>query len=397
MPFRTTYIAGKRRGASLVVALSLGLLAAAPATADVRAGVDAWSRGDYAAAVAEWEGPAAAGDPDAMFNLAQAYRLGRGVPIDLARAETLYAAAADAGHLQAADTYGLLLFQDGRRAQALPYVMEASARGDARAHYLLGIGHFNGDMLERDWERAYALMTLANAAGMPQAGPALAEMDRHIPLGQRQSAAALARRIDEEATRLRSTQLAAADLAIQSGDGVTTPRDARSRPAAPQTVGVSPSIAAAQDAVLQARQATGTADPADAGASYARGPATARPAMAARTPQPDRTATPARAPAPQAAPASAQPSTPAVATTAARDLTAGPWKIQLGAFGVAGNAERLWNRLSTRQEISGRARLLVPTGRVTRLLAGGYASRAEAQRACDGLRRSGQECLVTRT
>ena len=98
------------------------LLSGPPAWADVKAGVDAWTRSEYATAVREWESPAAAGDPDAMFNLAQAYRLGRGVPADPERAEALYARAAAAGHLQAADTYGLMLFQDGRREAALPYM-----------------------------------------------------------------------------------------------------------------------------------------------------------------------------------------------------------------------------------------------------------------------------------
>ncbi len=70
--------------------------------------------------------------------------------------------------------------------------------------------------------------------------------------------------------------------------------------------------------------------------------------------------------------------------------------MQLGAFGVPGNAERLWSRLSSRPELAGRERLLIPTGRVTRLQAGGYASRAEAQAACSSLRNSGQDCLVTR-
>jgi TPR repeat protein len=102
------------------VAMLLAAVAGAPALADVKSGVEAWSRGDYTAAVREWEGLAAAGDPDAMFNLGQAYRLGRGVATDLARAEALYAAAAAKGHLQAADTYGLMLFQDGRREAALP-------------------------------------------------------------------------------------------------------------------------------------------------------------------------------------------------------------------------------------------------------------------------------------
>ena len=74
------------RGKSLIGGLLLCSAAlSVPAAADVRAGVDAWSRGDYAAAVSQWEGPAATGDADAMFNLAQAYRLGRGVAQDEAR------------------------------------------------------------------------------------------------------------------------------------------------------------------------------------------------------------------------------------------------------------------------------------------------------------------------
>ena len=82
----------------LGAAALLAAFAAVPALADVKAGVDAWSRGDYAAAVREWEAPAAAGDPDAMFNLGQAYRLGRGVVMNPGRAEQLYARAAAAGH-----------------------------------------------------------------------------------------------------------------------------------------------------------------------------------------------------------------------------------------------------------------------------------------------------------
>ena len=148
-------------------AMLLAMLAAAPALADVKAGVDAWSRGDYTTAVREWEGPATSGDPDAMFNLAQAYRLGRGVASDLPRAEKLYAGAAAAGHLQAADTYGLMLFQDGRRDAALPFVRDAARRGDPRSQYLLGIAHFNGDLVEKDWTQAYALMTLASGSGLP--------------------------------------------------------------------------------------------------------------------------------------------------------------------------------------------------------------------------------------
>ena len=385
MPDRKFSILSKALGASLALAL------AAPLGATVRDGVEAWERGDYATAVAEWEGPAAAGDPDALFNLGQAYRLGRGVLTDMQRAEQLYRAAAEAGHVQAADTYGLMLFQDGRREEALPYVQAAATRGDPRAQYLVGIAHFNGDLMERDWARAYALLTLANGAGLPQAAPAIEQMDTHIPLEQRQEGVALARQLEVEAEQARSVELAAADFAQPGGATAPAPRPAAQVPAASPrvprpipSVSVSPSVAAARDAVEQARQATGLEDPAEAGAGYVR--------PAAPPPAPR----PAAAPAPVEVAAAPAPAPPPAATEPAAQRASGPWRVQLGAFGVAGNAERLWDRLSGRPEIAGRERLFLPRGRVTVVQAGGYASRADAQAACSSLQRAGHDCLVTR-
>ena len=70
--------------------------------------------------------------------------------------------------------------------------------------------------------------------------------------------------------------------------------------------------------------------------------------------------------------------------------------MQLGAFSVPGNADRAWAAVANRAEIAGHARINAPAGRVTRLLAGGYASQAEAQAACSALQRAGHDCLVTR-
>ena len=74
-----------RYGALLAGAL-LAVALAGPAAADVKAGVDAWAQGDYDKAVREWQPLADAGDADAQFNLGQAYKLGKGVPTDLAAA-----------------------------------------------------------------------------------------------------------------------------------------------------------------------------------------------------------------------------------------------------------------------------------------------------------------------
>lgn len=359
---------------------------AAPALADVKAGVDAWTAGDYVAAVREWRDPAAQGDPDAQFNLAQAYRLGRGVETDPAQAEALYAKAAAQGHLKAADNYGLLLFQDGRREAAMPYLAGAADRGDPRAQYLIGLAHFNGDLLPKDWVRAYALLTLANSSGLPQAAPAIKQMDDFIPRDQREEAQSVAQVLKRESDANRSAQLAAVDLGadMPSEQAVRQPPvvAAAAAPAAPaqiRSAPAQPSVAAAQAAIAEAAQATGTESPASAGADYAR------PALQASATPP---AAPPAKPAPEPT-RSAQVATPAVAAN-------GPWKVQLGAFSVSGNAEKLWRQLSTRSELAGRNRLMIPSGRLTRLLAGGYPSRDAANQACASLKRAGHGCLVTR-
>ena len=327
----------KLRESTSAVAL-LCVVLAVPAQADVKAGVDAWTAGNFAAAVEEWKGPAAQGDPDAQFNLAQAYRLGRGVEADLGRAEALYAQAAASGHIRAADQYGLLLFQTGQREQAMPYIEAAAGRGEPRAQYLLGIAHFNGDLAAKDWPRAYALLTLANGAGMPQAAGALAQMDEYIPLDQRQQAQQLAASLKEKAEATRARELAAVDLALGTPAAVVAKHQAE--PPKPVVV-----------------------------------------AKAEPAPAPVVRKTPPVRPAP-------------VQDTAAK--APGPWKVQLGAFGVPGNSDRLWSKISSRGEIAGRERIERTAGKLTILLAGGYASKTEAAAACASLKRSGQECLVTR-
>ncbi|MDE2619782.1 MAG: SPOR domain-containing protein [Sphingomonadales bacterium] len=349
------------RGATGMALLAL----AGAAVADVKAGEEAWNRGDYTAAVQQWEAPAGQGDPDAQFHLAQAYRLGRGVPRDLAKAEMLFGKASAQGHVEAGDFYGLMMFDRGERTAAMPYIRAAAGRGDPRAQYLLGIAHFNGDLEPKDWVRAYALMTLAQSAGLPQAAPAMAQMDQHIPLAQRQAAATLAARLGEEAETNRRNQLAAVDL----GSAVAVP---------------TPSVAAAPAPVTPAR-VTPTAPaprpvaPPPSAVAAAAVPAPASPPVPIR----QAAARPAPAPAP----------VPATASTATKSPASGPWRVQLGAFGVAANADALWARIKSRPELAGHPRANVRAGAVTKLQATGYASREAANRACTGLTAAGLTCL----
>ena len=103
-------------------------------------------------------------------------------------------------------------------------IKAAAERGDPRAQYVLGLAHFNADHAPRDWVRAYALMTLANGNGLPQARDALAQMDKFVPEAQRAQAQSVARELEAGAKAQRSTELAAAELG-------TRPVPAPARPA----------------------------------------------------------------------------------------------------------------------------------------------------------------------
>lgn len=183
-------------GASAAAALALG---GSSALADVKAGVDAWQAGNYAAAVKEWRPLADKGEKDAQFNLGQAYKIGRGVPMDLRIAQTWYEKAAQQGHSQAQANLGLILFQNGDRAKAMPWIRKAAEGGDPRAQYVLGTALFNGDIVQKDWPRAYALMTQAAAAGLPPAAANLEQMDKFIPVAQRQQGLAIAQKMQRGA------------------------------------------------------------------------------------------------------------------------------------------------------------------------------------------------------
>lgn len=317
---------------SLAILLAAAALPGTPALADVKAGVDAWQRGDYKKALAEWRGPAAAGDADAQFNLGQAYKLGRGVAVDLAMAEQWYRKAALQGHPQAEESYGLTLFENNKRAQAAEWLAKAAGRGEPRSQYVLGTMYFNGDGVERDWIRGYALTVRAAAQGMTQASTAQAQMDRHIPLADRQKGLELARQYERDASR---PQVALALPPPSSHPGAPIART--DIPAGP---------ARSSPAVREPR----AADPRPA-------PPIVRPA--------------ARQTAPQAA--SPKPA-------AVRD---GGWKLQLGAFGDPGNARRLGAQMAGR--FAGRQVFYVKSGKLTRVLVGPFASSAEASGACRGV------------
>ena len=347
----------------------LAVLASGTAGADVKAGVDAWKRGDFRAAVEQWRPLAISGDADAEFNLAQAYKLGRGVPLDPALAESWFRKAAMQGHVQAQDNYGLALFQNDKKQEAVPWLEKSVARDEPRAELVLGTMLFNGDGVPREFPRAYALMTRASQQGLKSASETLAQMDQYISPADRERGTALAQ---QYAAQARSAEVASsgADLRASDGsaesEGPAARTDTRAVPAAAARVAARERNRrerdARADAPLPARDAPARQD----------GPPTTRPVAAppprelARSPQAARNASPL-------------PARRAPAQGPAR-FTGKGWRVQLGAFSESGNAQALWSRLAGR--FAGVSPSYVKAGRVTRLQAGPYRTRAEAQRAC---------------
>src|SRR5262245_61016262 len=176
----------------LLAGLMIAVAAVPAAAQTVQAGIDAWQKGDTAGAVAIWRQLAEKGDPDAAFNLGQAYRLGRGVPLDLAQAQNWFERAARKGHIDAQTTLGLLLFQNGNRVAAMRWLNSAAEAGEPRALLMVGTALYNGDGVPEDHVKAYAYVSRAAAQGLAAAKATLADMDAVMPLEQRQKGVDLA-------------------------------------------------------------------------------------------------------------------------------------------------------------------------------------------------------------
>ena len=341
-------------------------LIAMPALAGPMEGQAAWAAGDYVTAIREWRPAAIAGDAASQYGLGQAYLYGRGVATDLDQAELWFRKAAAQGHLEAADNLGLLLFQQNKQREALPLLERSAARGEPRAQYVLGTAKFNGDLVDKDWVGAYALMTRASAAGLPQASRALAQMDQEIPLAERQKGQVLARDMEVSGMQVAAkmpvpgARAGSPDLPPVIATPTTPPPPVPSaRPRAVTAVPLPPSSLGGE--------AVATDTP--TGAPYANS-TPVKPAVVASKP--------AAAPKPALA-------------------RSGDWLVQVGAFSSRASALARFD--AVRRAVPSLADLqpfLQEAGHVTRTRAGPFASRGAAEAACRTIRATGQACFPVR-
>ena len=215
----------------------------------VSAGADAWAKGDYDTAVGNWRPLAEKGDPDAQFNLGQAYRWGRGVPTSLAAAQTWYERAAAQNQMDAQVILGLMLFQNGDHPSGLRWLKAAAEKGEPRAMLVYGTALYNGDSVPQDAVLGYAYVSRAAAQGLQAAKDTLAQLDKILPLEDRKKGVAIAMAKAKSAPAPRSKPMDA------------TPAKARSKAVtakAPRVISpVTTSAKPAPTAQAPARPATG--------------------------------------------------------------------------------------------------------------------------------------------
>jgi len=287
---------------------------------------------DGAPDVTALQAKAQTGDAEAEFQLAEAYRGGRGVTADPETAIMWYRRAAGHGHVRASEELGFALFAHGDRKEAMPYIERAAARGEPRAFYLLGTAHFNGDYATRDWPLAYAQTMRAAAAGLPAAQRNLDLMDHYLLPSDKAKAEQI----------LATLPTVRTSAAAGGADGAR-----RDGAAAPGSKPI---------------------------ASSAVPGATTAPAA--------KTSKPAKSPAKNIN---------ADDAAAAR----GPWKVQLGAFGTADRARDRWKQLTAKvTALAGYDQHIAAAGTVQRLQASGISSKTAAQALCAKVRSAGGDCLV---
>ena len=218
----------------LAASVWMASLATPVSAQSVKAGIEAWQKSDYSAAVAIWRPLAEKGDADAQFNLGQAYRLGRGVPINLAAAQSWFERAADRGHVDAQTTLGLLLFQNGNHTGGLRWLKVASDQGEPRAMLVYGTALFNGDGVPQDPILGYAFVSRAAAQGLQAAKDTLGQLDQIMSVEDRKKGVALA------LSKAKASPAPASKSPATKAAKVAAPKPASSKPAQPVVAAAKP-------------------------------------------------------------------------------------------------------------------------------------------------------------
>ncbi|MCG8379090.1 MAG: sel1 repeat family protein [Proteobacteria bacterium] len=136
-----------------------------PCYADFKAGGDAYIRGDYEAAAAEFIPLAERGDHRAMYALGSMYAEGHGVEKDLKKSFKLFSEAAQNGRADAMYKLGLM-YEEGLGVKkslkkALRWYQKSSKKGYPLSQYRFGLMYADGKGVKHNPTTAYAWLVVA--------------------------------------------------------------------------------------------------------------------------------------------------------------------------------------------------------------------------------------------
>lgn len=391
----------KKKGRAVRRPAAAAPVRAEPPPPSVRQGVELWRAGKWDDAVKMWQPFAEKGDADAMFNMGQAYKLGRGVALDKAIARDWYRRAAVKAHLPAQANLGILLFQAGEKPESVRWLKSSADRGEMRAQYVLGIVHWNGDGASKSMPLAYAYLVRAAAQGLPEATKALNELSQVIQPIDRANGWQIATALANNNSVPAQFQSAILPPPMDAPTAPPPPVAVVASTFSPPQPGSGTSTAALNAAALSA--ATGDSDEDSAVETPAATPAqplappatTAAPVrVAAQTAEkpPERAVErpaekppekPVEKPKPKAPPPPPEPKETG-------------WRIQLGSYPNQKTAMAAWSKLAAAQkkDVKGLKPKVSKFGSLYRLQVGPFPTRGEAQDGCKKLEIGKNGCFA---
>jgi TPR repeat protein len=160
--------------------------------ADFKAGGDAYNRGDYKTAAAEFLPLAEKGDHRAMYALGSMYAAGHGVPQDFKLAMKWFQAAARYGRPDAEYKIGLMYLEgvgtERNPRRAINWFGKSAEQGYADAQYQIGKMYVDGNDVKQDNVQAASWLILATANGQADAKALLAAIAPKLTPEQLQEA-----------------------------------------------------------------------------------------------------------------------------------------------------------------------------------------------------------------
>jgi len=168
------------KGLILSLLLSSGMVVAA----DFDKGLEAYSSGDYKAALVEWTPLAEQGNAYAQSMLGDMYQYGKGVPENDRTAAKWYTKAAEQGNAYAqADLGYMYTYGEGvpkNDKTAVKWFTLAAEQGNADAQGMLGVMYKHGKGVPKNYLRAYMWYNLSSYNGNKRASDVKVKFSKEL-------------------------------------------------------------------------------------------------------------------------------------------------------------------------------------------------------------------------